>query len=245
MKYLLLFFSVVLFAYEAKVEPVHTYHIKAAVNGIVIKSAKNFEGKNISDKLIIRLDDNLEKSELENIENQIEILKKQIKNQIEIVKRKKALYEKYKQLKSKSIEQKDMKFFDYISAKNQLLNLQNQLNSLYTQQDKIKDILDKKNIRFSGYLYSVNVEKGDYVNIGRELALGYDISKQKLDIYVPIEKIDEIKNKKIYINGKKSNFKISKIWNVTDTKYITSYKVELIGNGLKFGEVVKIDFKKE
>ena len=117
MKYLLLFFSVFLLAYEAKVEPVHTYHIKAAVNGLVVKSAKNYEGKEISNKLIVKLDDTVEKSELKNIENQIEFLKEQIKNQEEIVKRKKELYERYKKLKSKSLEQKDMKFFDYISAK--------------------------------------------------------------------------------------------------------------------------------
>ncbi len=244
-KYLLFFISVVLFAYEAKVEPLHTYHIKAAINGVVVKSAKNLEGENISNKLIIRLDDGVEKNELKNIQNQIKILKEQIKNQEEIVNRKKELYDKYKNLKSKSVEQKDIKFFDYIASKNQLLNLKNQLNSLYTQKAKIKDILDKKNIKFNGYLYSVLVEPGDYVNIGRDLALGYDISKQKLDIYVPIEKINEIKNKNVYIDGKKSNFKINKIFKITDTKYITSYKVELIGNGLKFGEVVKIDFKKE
>ncbi len=60
---------------------------------------------------------------------------------------------------------------------------------------------------------------------------------------MPINKIDLIKNKVVYINGKKSNFKISKIYKVTDPKYITSYKVELIGNGLKFGDVVRINFK--
>ena len=64
-----------------------------------------------------------------------------------------------------------------------------------------------------------------------------------MTIYVPIDEIDKIKNKYIYINGKKSEFKIYKIWNVPDTQYVTSYKVELVGNGLKFGDIVKVEFK--
>ena len=245
MKYLIIFVTVFLFAYEAKVEPFETYHIKAAVNGQVVLSKKNLEAKNLNNKLIVKIDDNVEVNELKNIQNQINILKEEIKNQEEIVKKKKWLYNRYKNLKSKSLEQKDLKFFDYVAAKNQLLNLKSQLSSLYTNLAKTQDLIDKKNIKFTGYLYEIFVEKGDYVNVGRDIALGYDLSKEKIDIYVPIDKIDTIKNKKVYINGKKSNFKISKIYKVTDTKYITSYKVELVGNGLKFGDIVKVEFKTE
>ncbi len=243
MKYLIFFIGLLLFGYEAKVEPFSTYHIKAAVNGRVVISNKNLEAKNLNNELIVKIDDFVEKNELKNIKTQIEILKQQIKNQEEVVKKKKELYEKYKKLKTKSLEQKEMKFFDYINAKNQLLNLKSQLSSLENQKAKIEDLIDKKNIKFKGYLYSIFVNKGDYVVVGRDLALGYDISKQKLDIYVPIDKIDGIKDKKVYINGKKSNFKINKIFKTTDTTYITSYKVELVGNGLKFGDVVKVELK--
>jgi len=243
MRYLVMFVAVFLFAYEAKVEPFKTYHIKAAVNGVIVLSNKKLEGKILKDKLIVKIDDKVELSELKDIQNQINILKEEIKNQKEILKRKKLLYEKYKKLKSKSIEQKDLKFFDYIAAKNQLLNLKTQLSNLYSKLTQIQDIINKKNIKFNGYLYEIFVEEGDYINVGRDIALGYDLSKEKINIYIPIDQIDTIKNKIVYINGKKSNFKISKIYRVTDTKYITSYKVELIGNGLRFGEIVKIDFK--
>lgn len=243
MKYLILFISVFLFAYQAQVKPFLTYKIRAAVSGEVVFSNKSLEGKNVHNALIVKIDDTVEKNELKNLNNQINILKKEIKNQEIIIKKKKQLYDRYKKLKSKSLEQKDAKFFDYIASKNQLLNLKSQLSSLYSQKAKIEDLLNKKNIKFSGYLYSINVNKGDYVSIGSEIALGYDISKQKLDIYVPINKLDSIKNKIIYINGKRSNFKIYKIYSVTDPEYITSYKVELVGNGLKFGDVVTINFK--
>jgi len=245
MKYLIIFIAIFLLAYESKVEPFKTYHIKAAVNGQVVFSNKALEAKNLNNKLIVKIDDNVEINELKNIQNQIDILKEEIKNQEEIIKKKKWLYDRYKKLKSKSLEQKDLKFFDYIAAKNQLLNLKSQLSNLYINLAKIKDLIDKKNIKFTGYLYEIFVEKGDYVNIGRDIALGYDLNKEKIDIYIPIDKIDTIKNKKVYINGKKSNFKISKIYKVTDTKYITSYKVELIGKGLKFGDIVNVEFKTE
>ena len=246
MRYLLLFVLVFyLFAYDGKVEPIATFNIKALANGPVVFANKNLEAKNLNNELILKIDDKVELAELKDINNQIDILKKEIENKKEVVKKKKELYERYKVLRSKSLQEKDMKFFDYINAKNQLLNLQKELSSLKNQKIKIKDLIDKKNIKFSGYLYSILVEKGDYVGIGTPVALGYDISKEKIDIYVPIDKIDEVKNKIVYINSKKSNFKISKIYKVTDTKYITSYKVELTGNGLKIGEVVRVDFKKE
>ena len=243
MRLLVFFIAVILFGYEAKVEPIATFHIKSSVNGEVIFTNKNLESKNIKNELIIKINDIVEVADLKNVKNQIKILKEEIKNQEEVVRKKKELYEKYKKLSSKSQEQKDLKFYDYINAKNQLLNLKTQLSSLLAQEVKLKDLINRKNIKFSGYLYSILVEKGDYVSVGRDIALGYDLSKQKLEIYIPIDKINEIQNKKIYINGKISNFKISKIYKVTDPKYITSYKVELVGNGLKFGDVVKVELK--
>ena len=245
MKKLILFLAVVLFGYEAKVEPFDTYVIKASVGGEVIKTNKNLEAKNLKNALIVKLDDKVEIADLKNIQNQIDILKREIKNQQEIVKRKKAIYLRYKKLSSKSVEQKNVKFYDYMASFNQLLNLKSNLSNLNDQKVKIKDLLNKKNIKFSGYLYEITVSKGDYVAPGVKIALGYNISKEKIDIFIPIDKINSIKNKVIYINGKKSGFKIYKIWNMTDTKYITSYKVELVGKGLKLGNIVKVEFKRD
>jgi len=245
MKKLILFLAVFLFGYEAKVQPFETYIIKASVGGEIVKTYKNLEAKNLKNALIVKLDDKVEIANLKNIKTQINILNQEIKNQESILKRKKSIYLRYQKLSSKSVEQKDMKFYDYMASFNQLLNLKTNLSNLYDQEVKIKDLIDKKNIKFSGYLYKITVSKDDYVAPGVQVGLGYDISKEKIDIFVPIGEINFIKNKQIYINGKKSNFKIYKIWDVTDTKYITSYKVELIGKGLKLGNIVKIDFKKE
>jgi len=245
MKKLIVFVAVLLFSYSARVEPFDTFNIKASVGGKVIKTYKNLEDENLKNSLIVKLDDKQELIELKNIKNQIEILKQKIKNQKEIVKRKKSIYERYKHLKTKSLETKNMKFYDYINAKNQLLTLQSSLSNLIANKEKLQDIINKKNIKYSGYLSEITVSKDDYVAPGMIVAKGYDISRQKLYIYVPINKIDTVKNKKIYINNKLSNFKIYKTWIVPDSKYITSYKVELIGNGLKFGDIVDVEFKKE
>jgi hypothetical protein len=245
MKKIIIFLATLLFAYDARVIPFDEYDVKAAVSGKVIFADKNLEAKNLKNKTVVKLDDYQEKVDINNTKMQINILKQEIENQKAIVKRKRETYLKYKNLKTKSQVEKDLKFYDYMASYNQLLNLKSQLSNLIDNLKKLKDIVNKKNIRVSGYLYKLYINRDDYATPGRLIAKVYDISKQKLYIYVPIEKIETIKNKKVYINGKLSNFKITKIWKVPDEQYITSYKVELIGSGLKFGDVVSVAFKKE
>jgi len=245
MKKLIIFLASLLLAYDAKVLPFNEYNIKSSVSGRVVFVNKNLEAKNVKNKIIVKLDDFSEKVDINNTINQIKILKDEINNQKRIVKRKKEIYLKYKNLKTKSKFEKNLKFFDYMNAYNQLLSLKTSLSNLKANLKKLKDLVNKKNIKANGYVYKIYVDKGDYVTPGRLVAKVYDISKQKLYIYVPIDKINQIKNKKIYINDKLSNFEIYKIWKIPDETYITSYKVELIGNGLRFGDIVNVEFRKE
>ena len=243
MKKMIVLLTVILFAYDAKVEPYEVYKIKAAASGEVVYANKKAESKLLDNVLIVKIDDTKDKINLRNLNSQIELLKSQIKNQQEIVNRKLAIYKRYKNLRTKSQEQKDMKFFDYVNAKNALLNLKTQLANLIAQRDSTLDTINKKNIKVNGYLYKIYVTAGDFVTNGKEVAEVDDVSKQKLTIYVPIDKIEEIKNKPVYINGNPSDFKIEKIWIVPDSKYVTSYRVDLVGSGLRFGEIVKVEFK--
>ena len=239
----LIVISIFLFGYKAKVEAFEVYNIKAVVNGKVVIANTDLEATNVKDKLIVKIDDTDNKIDLENLQNQLELLKKQINNQQIVVKRKKDIYERYKKLKTRSQTEKDLKFFDYISSLNQLINLKSQYSNTLANIKRIKDTINKKSIKANGYIFKIHVKKDDYVNLGSLIANVYDISQQKLTVYVPIEERENIKNKQVYINGKKSNFKIYKVWDVTDDKFVTSYKVELIGNGLKFGEIVNIELK--
>jgi len=245
MRFFIFFIAVKIFAYTfmAKVEPYEIYNIKSSVSGSVVFVNKELESKNVKNKLLVKIDDIKDKINFQNIKQQIKLLNQEIINQQQVVKRKKELYLKYKKLKTKSIEQKNQKFYDYINAYNQLLNLKNQLANLVAQKKSLEDTINKKNIKVSGYVYKIYVNKGDFVNPGSLIAKIEDISKQKLTIYVPLSLKKVIKTKNIFINDKKSNFKVNKIFNDTDEKYVTSYKVELVGSGLNLGEVVKIEIK--
>ena len=234
--------AVFLYGYSAKVEPFEIYKIKSAVNGSVVFYEKKAEA-NLFKGLLVKIDDNNEKIELENLKTQANLLKEEIKNQEEIVKRKYDTYKRYQKLKTKSVEEKNMKFYDYINAKNQLISLKTQLSNLNANIKKLIDTINKKNIKVSGYVNKIYVKTGDYVAPGSLIAEIDDITKQKLTLYVPINEIDKIANSVIYINNRPSGFEIYKIWRVPDDKYVTSYKVELIGSGLKIGEIVNVEFK--
>jgi hypothetical protein len=243
MKKFIIFLAVILFSYDAKVLPFDEFDIKSAVSGKIIYANKDLEAKNLKNDVIIKIDSFSQKVDINNTLSQISILKQEIKNQKEIVKRKKETYLKYKNLKTKSQLEKDLKFYDYMASFNQLLNLKNTLFNLQNNLKKLKDIVNKKIVKANGYLYKIYVNKNDYAVPGKLLAKVYDISKEKLYVYILIDEINNIQNKSIYINGKKSNFKITKIYRVPDENYITSYKVELVGNGLKIGDIVKVEFR--
>lgn len=241
-KFFILLSAIVLFAFNARVEPFDVFLIKSSVAGSVTAIKKEVEAKEYKG-IIVKIDDKQEQIELKNLKTQAKFLKEEIKNQELIVKRKYDTYKRYEELKTKSLDEKNIKFYDYISAKNQLINLKTQLNNTLSSIEKLKDTINKKNIIVNGYINKILVNKGDYIAPGTPIVEVDDIKKQKLVIYVPIDEIENIKNKKIYINNKPSNFRVYKVWVVPDSKYITSYKVELIGSGLKLGEIVKVSFK--
>jgi len=241
-KFFILLSAISLFAFNARVEPFDVFLIKSSVAGSVITVKKEVEAKEYKG-VIVKIDDKQEQIELKNLKTQAKFLKEEIKNQELIVKRKYDTYKRYEELKTKSLDEKNIKFYDYISAKNQLINLKTQLNNTLSSIEKLKDTINKKNIIVNGYINKILVNKGDYIAPGTPIVEVDDIKKQKLVIYVPIDEIENIKNKKIYINNKPSNFRVYKVWVVPDSKYITSYRVELIGSGLKLGEIIKVSFK--
>ena len=71
-----------------------------------------------------------------------------------------------------------------------------------------------------------------------------DLNKGKVEVYIPISEAKSIVSKTIYIDGKKTNLKISKLYAVADTKHISSYKCEInIPNPKQFSVLVKVEFK--
>ena len=234
--------SSLLFGYYGKVEPFQTYDIKSDVSGKVIDVNKSSEGTNYKG-IVIKIDDYQNRIDLQNLQNQLKNYKSILSSQQKILDKKYKTYQIYKTLKTKSQIDKDLKFYDYQNSLIALNQTKNTISNLLAQIAKLKDTIQKKSISFKNYIYKIDVNKGDYVNFATPLATIMDIQKVKIDIFVPINKIVSIKNKKIYINDKLSNFKIDKIYKVADSKYVTSYKVEIVGKYPKISDIVKVEFR--
>ncbi len=217
--------------YYAKLEPIESFQVKSAVAGKVIFSNSKIEGLKANNSTIIELDSVVNKIELEQSKNKLKYIE-------EMISIEKNNYDRLNQVASKSAFEKD-------TQKLKVINLESSKADMIIKIESLKDIIDnKKLVEKSNYIFNIAVKDGDYVNAGTLLYESKDLSKGKLEIFVPIAQIDEIKNKDIYLDGIKSNVKVSKIYDVADSTNISAYKVELIIEDVKiFSRLVKIEFK--
>ena len=235
MKYILfmpLFLSSLLAnEYYAKLEPINSFEVKSAVSGKVIFTNDKLEGKKAKNSTIIELDSLVNKIELEQTKNKL----KAVSSMMAIENNN---YQRMLKVSSKSGFEKD-------TQKLKVINLETTKADLLTRIATLKDtIKNKKLIEKNNYIYNIAVKKDDYVNPGTLLYESKDLRKGKLEIFIPISEIEDIKTKTIYLDGKQSDTKINKIFEVADSKHISSYKVEiLINNPKKFSRLVKIEFK--
>lgn len=71
-----------------------------------------------------------------------------------------------------------------------------------------------------------------------------DLSKAKLEIFIPINDVESLMSKTIYLDNEATDLKIDKVYKVADATHISSYKAEIIVNNPKqFSKLVKIEFK--
>ena len=246
--------------YYAKVEPYETYSIKATASGEVTSVFNEAEGRASNGGVLLQIDDLLNKKELKNskiklssLKKTMELTSKNSKNSKKIERIREENYKKIKKLKTKSRTSKDSELINLINASNQVLSLENSLENLKVSISdlefkiaSLEDIIAKKSVNITkGFLiYKIYVNEGDFVNIGTPLVDAYDISKAKLTIYLSKEDVDKAKDGAIYINDKKSIYRVNKIWSVADTQNISSYKAEIIIPAPKrFSELLKIEFK--
>jgi hypothetical protein len=229
--YLLIISSMFASEYYAKLEPIDSFQVKSGVSGKVIFSNSKIEGLKANNSTIIEIDSLVNKVELEQSKNKLKF----IDEMLEIEKNN---YSRLNQVTSKSEFEKD-------TQKLKVINLESSKADMIIKIENLKDIIsNKKLIEKSNYIFNIAVKEGDYVNPGTLLYESKDLSKGKLEIFVPITQIEEIKNKEIFLDGVKSNVKISKIYDVADVTNISAYKVELILEDVKiFSRLVKIEFK--
>lgn len=242
----------------AKIEPFEIYQVKSALSAKVIKSELDFEGRDVKNFEVIKLDSYIDEKNLKTLKEKLNILKETLKIEKETLKTLKKLtnikkdnYNRVKDLKTKSKFEKDAKLSDYLITFNQFLvqkskiqNLKAQIEDIKLNIEKLKDILDKKSVKVDGYIYKIYVKKDDFVNPGTPLVDIADISRAKIVIYLDKDEISGIENKKIYINGKKTDLKFYKLQKIADPVHISAYKAEIVIDSPKiFSNLVKVEIK--
>ncbi len=232
--FLLLLTPLVIFAkvHYAKVEPYESVTLKSAVSALVLEVDLEAEGSIVDQKRVIYLDDRLDKINLKTSNENLLILH-------ETLKRKESYFHRINKLKTASAAQKDDAFYSFAAAKTQYLDMQYKIAQL-------EDSIEKKSIVLKNmYLYEIMVRKGDYVTPGSPLAKVVDASRAKLVLFLEPEELDQIEQKKVYLNGKKTTYKVDKVWSVADEKFISSYRAEIYIPAPEgsFSELMKVEIK--
>lgn len=232
--FVILFIPLFLFAkvHYAKVEPYESVTLKSAVSALVMDVDLDAEGSIVDQKRVIYLDDRLDKINLQISKENLLILQ-------DTLKRQESYFHRINKLKTASTAQKDTAFFNFASAKTQYLDMKYKIAQL-------EDSIEKKSIMpHNMYLYEIMVRKGDYVTPGSPLATVVDASRAKLVLFLELSELDNIEQKAVYINDKKTDYKVDKVWKVADEKFISSYRAEIYITAPQdsFSKLVKVELK--
>lgn len=216
----------------AKVEPYESVVLKSAVSGLVVDVDLEAEGSIVDKKRVIHLDDRLDKINLKKSNETLLILH-------ETLKRQESYFQRIDKLKTASSNQKDSAFYSFSSAKTQVLDMEYKIAQLEDSIEKKSIILD------NNYLYEIMVRKGDYVAPGTPLAKVKDASRAKLVLFLEPEELPGAKKKTVFINGKRTTYKVGKVWRVADEKFISSYRAEIYIPAPKneFSKLLKVEIK--
>ena len=265
MKILLLFFFFLssLFAnvYYSKVEPYELRKISSNVSGEVLFTDEDMLGKKLSNKPYIIIDSQLDRDELASINEKLKYYKKTLQNNEVILKNlentlklKRKNYERVKSLKIRSQIDKDNEYYNLVNSENSYITTQKEINTLkiniadleLRKKQLLKTIKDKRLNEKGFVLYSIDVKPGQVVSFATPLATIADTSKALLTIYLDDEDLKNLDKKIVYINDKKSDYKIDRVVRIADTKNISKYKAQIIIKAPKiFSKLVKIELKEK
>ena len=263
MRYLILLLTpIIIFArvHYAKVEPYEDIILKSAVSAQVIEVQNALEGQVVDSDMIIQLDSQLNETELESNRDTLQLLDNMIATNLSIkdalqesLSRQEEYYYNISKLGSIPKKKKDSAFYSYISSKTQYLSTQEKIENLSKQQidiryniERLQDQISKKTIFVHNkFVYKLLVHEGDFVNKGTPLAQLKDLTRAKLVLFLTQEELRDIESKRIYIEGKKTDYTLSKQWSVADEKFISAYRTEIVIDNptYKFSKLVKVEFK--
>ena len=258
---LILLTSSLLFSkvYYSKVEPYELRNISSNVSGLVEFIDEDMIGKKLSSRAYIRIDAELDIKELNSIKDKLVFLGETVavnesilENLKKSLLRKKENYKQIENLKIKSRIEKDREFYDLVSSENLYLGTQKEINTLQTQitdlklrQAQLARSVKDKNLNAKGFiLYSIDVKVGQVVGMSTPLAKIADTSRAILTIYLDEADVIGAKNRVIIIDGKKTDYKISRILNIADSKNISKYMAQIIIKSPKiFSKLAKIELE--
>jgi len=245
--------------YYSKAEPYRFYTLQSNVTGLVVKSNEDLEGKKLPLEAFIVIDDELDQKELAllkqkktNLEKSLKLNVKMEKNLSVMIEKKNENYERIKDLPIKSSVEKDKEFFDLSTTQNQQLStlekletISSSLSDTQLRLEQLKRSIQDKHIRAEGMvLYKLHVKKAQVVAPGMSLAEVADISRAKLTVFLGSDELRDIKEKKIYLDDSATDYKIDKIWPLSDSEHISSYRAEIVIRApQQFSRLYKIEFK--
>lgn len=216
--------------YMARIEPYEKFTIYSQTSGQIVKLDKNDETKTVS-KVIIKLDDSLEKSKLAIYQKQLNIYNEKLKILEEN-------YKNFKKISGKSKSEKDEKYYT-------ILELKISIESLKLSISELQDTINKKSIVVNNlYIKEFSVNNGDYVSTGAQLATAHDTTKSKLIVYVSSDDYKDIEHKKVLINGQSNIAKIERIDKTLDETFVSAHKVTLVLEDKEYGKVLNVEFVK-
>lgn len=257
----LLFTCTIVFSkvYYSKVEPYEIRTIASNVSGMVLFTDDNMIGKKLSSKIFIKIDSLLDEEELKAVDkklvyqkNTLLLNEKMLQNLQKMLVKKRKNYKKIENLKIKSSIEKDKEFYDVVSSENSYLAAQKEINTLKVniadlqlrKEQLIKSIQDKHISANNFILYDISVKAGQSVSLATPLAKVADTSKALLTIYLDEDDLTNLKDKTIFLDDKKTSYKISRISYIADEKNISKYKAQIIIEPQKiFSKLVKIELK--
>jgi len=245
--------------YYSKVQPYELRDIGSSVSGLVLDIDEDLLGKKLGSEVYIKIDDELDKKELNLLNKKIEFIQKKIITNEKILKnvesslvKKRKNYDRIKSLKIKSSVEKDREFYDLINSENLFLNTQKDILNLKVQisdyelrKAQLKKSINDKSLINKGFvLYSIKVKVGQVVSPSMLLAQVADISKAKLTIYLDRTDLENLTDKIVYIDGKKTDYKLTRVVKIADVTNISKYKAEIIIKSPKvFSNLVKVELK--
>lgn len=245
--------------YYSKVEPYELRDISSNVSGVVLSIDENSIGEVLLDTPFIVIDSDLDRDELHFTTEKIAYLKKIVLLNEEVLKnielsleKKRENYKQIEGLKIKSRVEKDREFHElitnensYLTTQKEIVNLKTQIADLELRELQLKRSIRDKNLQAEGFtLYSIDVKVGQVVSPATPLAKVADTSKGLLTIYLDEEDVAGALESTLYIDGKESKYKISRLQTLADSKNISKYRAQIIIDApALFSKLTKVELK--